>query len=108
MDFAKTSKLNIFVSGRRRMILTESHDLQIPLMDLLMTSRSAGDADQVLLTGNPRKGGGPLQSSSNASTYNGAGLRVDRFGRFEFPASGFAASTAFVDGAAGLFTSPPS
>ena len=73
-----------------------------------MTSRSAADADQVLFAGNPRNGGGPLHSISTESTYNGAGLRVDRTDRrFEIAAS-FTASSALVGGAAGLFTCPPS
>ena len=87
--------MNNFVPGRRRTILSES---QTPLMDLLMSSRSAVEADQVLRIGKPRNGGGPLQFSSNESTYNGAGFLVDLLGRrFESPAS--------VGGAAtGLFT----
>ena len=105
MDFAKISKSNISGSRRRRTILTESHDLQMPLMDLLMASRSAADADQFLFVGKPRNGGGPLHSNSTASTYNGVGLRVDRFGRFEFPAL-LSASPACIGGA-GLFTSSP-
>ena len=52
-----------------------------------MLSSSSGDADQVLSSGNPLKGGGPLNPI--ASTYMGAGFRVDRLGfppAFEFAA----------------------
>ena len=71
---------------------------QTPLIELLMASSSAAEADHVLLTGKPLNGGGPLNSIE--SIYSGFGLRVDRFGRrFEFAASlVFTASAASVDG----------
>ena len=54
-------------------------------MDALMKSNSLADADQVLSSGKPLNGGGPLNSIE--STYKGTGLRVDLTGRlFEFPA----------------------
>ena len=43
-----------------------------------MVSNSLEEADQVLSSGNPRKGGGPL--NSNESTYAGAGFLVDLAG----------------------------
>ena len=76
-------------------------------MDWLIKSRSICDADQVLSSGNPRNGGGPLNPIE--STYSGAGLRVDLVGRwFEFGACEFTASAACVGGATGLFILPPS
>ena len=58
-----------------------------------MLSKSAAEADQVLWSGNPRKGGGPLNSSE--STYSGFGFLVVLIGRrFEFPASLYTASAA--------------
>ena len=51
-----------------------------------MAAKSDGVADQVCGAGNPRKGGGPLNSME--STYMGFWFRVDLIGRrFEFPAS---------------------
>ena len=56
--------LNISVLGRLRPNLAESHD-QTPLMDLFMDSSSEADADQVLLTGKPLNGGGPLNCTES-------------------------------------------
>ena len=49
---------------------------QTPLIDLLIASKSAAEADQVLLIGKPLNGGGPLNSIK--STYTGLGFRVER------------------------------
>ena len=58
----EVSKSNNFVPGRRRTILTV---FQTPRMELLMASKSAAEADQVLLIGKPLNGGGPLYCSES-------------------------------------------
>ena len=70
-----------------------------------MMSKSSADADQVLSSGNPLKGGDPLNSIE--STYRGFGFRVDlAVRRFEFPTSFLAAVGLFTSllGGTGLTT----
>jgi len=78
------SKSIISGSGRRTTISADSRD-QYPLIDLLMTSSSCLEAVHVVEGG--QEGGGFEKSidATNASTYLGAGFRVDLVERDEFP-----------------------
>ena len=86
MPLVKFSKSIIFGSGRRTTISADSRD-QYPLIDLLMSSNSCLEAVHVV--GGGQEGGGLEKSidATNASTYLGAGFRVDLVERDEFPLS---------------------
>ena len=97
----QTSISSFLDAGRRigvNPVITDQARLEP--MDALIESSSLADADQVLSSGNPLNGGGPLKSME--STYRGTGLRVDLTGRlFEFPACSSCVGGADVSGASG-------